>query len=257
LVPVLIRRTVVPEVATEARISILKLISISPAGVFAIFVSAIAHGAMFAMGAVFAVKAGFTVANTALFMSSFIAVGALAQWPLGWLSDQIDRRMVILGSGASAAVLCLILLQLDAGHTGFYIAFAALGGVSLPIYSIAVAHTNDRLDPEHMTGASSTIILVLGLGSLLGPTIAGYMLNTLGSPGYLIHLGITHLLIALGMATFMFRREAVPQEEQTHYQAVPPRSTAVAMEAVALEAEESLEAQTDANSEPGHPGTPS
>ncbi len=243
LVPVLIRRTHVPEVATETRISIAKLLSISPAGVFCIFVSAIAHGAMFAMGAVFAVKAGFTVANTALFMSSFIAMGALAQWPLGWLSDQIDRRMVLLGSGLVATVLCGLLLQFGAGHAGFYIAFAALGGVSLPMYSIAVAHTNDRLNPEQMTGASSTIVLILGIGSLLGPLLAGYLLNTLGSPGFLIHLGVTNFIIAVGMAYSMAKRMAVTRKDQTQYQTLPPRSTGIAMEAVALEAEDSQEIQ--------------
>jgi len=243
LVPVLIKRTETPEFETHGRISILKLLTISPAGVFTIFVSAIAHGALFAMGAVFAVKAGLTVSSTVLFMSSFIALGALAQWPLGWLSDQVDRRIVLLGSGLVAALLCIWLLQLDATQTSFYIAFAGLGGVSLPMYSIAVAHTNDRLNPEQMTGASSTIVLILGIGSLLGPIMAGYLLNTMGSPGYLIHLGLTHFVIAVGVAFFMTRRDAVAHEDQTHYQAVPPRSTGIAMEAVAMEAEESQETE--------------
>jgi MFS family permease len=243
LVPILIKRIETPEVEMHARISTFKLMNIAPAGVFTIFITAIAHGSMFAMGAVFAVKSGLTVTNTALFMSSFIAAGALAQWPLGWLSDQIDRRLVILGSGFSASILCVLLLQISPQQTLFYVTFAALGGVSLPLYSIAVAHTNDRLDPKLMTGASSTIVLILGVGSLLGPTIAGYLLSTLGPSGYLFQLGITHLFIALGMAYFIVRRKAVASEDQTSYQAIPPRSTGIAMEAVALEAEESLEAE--------------
>jgi len=246
LVPILVRRTEAPEAKTEARISIIKLLSISPGGVFTIFMSAIAHGSIFAMGAVFAIKSGLTVTNTAIFMSSFIAAGALAQWPLGWLSDQIDRRIVILGSGAIAAALCVILLQLSPAQPAFYITFAAVGAVSLPMYSIAVAHTNDRLEPDQMTSASSTIVMILGIGSILGPLIAGYLLSTLGPSGYVINLGVTHLIIALGMALFMIQREAVAQEDQTHYQTLSPRLTGVAMEAVALEAEESLETEPPA-----------
>lgn len=249
LVPILVKRIETPEVASHARISTLKLLNISPAGVFTIFVTAIAHGSMFAMGAVFAVKSGLTVTNTALFMSAFIAMGALAQWPLGWLSDQIDRRIVILGAGFSATLLCVLLLQLSPQEPLFYIAFAALGGVSLPLYSIAVAHTNDRLEPEQMTSASSTIVLILGVGSLLGPTFAGYLLSTMGPSGYIFQLGITHMFIAMGMAYFIVRREAVAPEDQTAYQVVPPRSTGVAMEAVALEAEESLETESPMHDE--------
>lgn len=241
LVPILVRHMDTPEVETHSRISVLNLARQSPAGVFAIFFSAIAHGAMLSMGAVFAVKAGLTVANTALFMSSFIALGALAQWPLGWLSDQMDRRRVVLGAGFSAALLSLILFSLSSDDLSFYICFALLGAVSLPIYSIAVAHTNDRLEPSMMTGASSTIIMVFGVGSILGPTIAGYLLTTFGPAGFLVHLGVAHAAIALGMGVFIIKREAVAEEEQTHFQNVPLRSTTVAMEAVAMEAEESME----------------
>ncbi len=240
LVPILIRRTEVPEAVVEERISVKKLIKIAPAGVFSIFFSAIAHGAMFAMGAVFAVKAGMTVAQTALFMSAFITTGALGQWPLGWLSDQIDRRWVMLLSSLVGALLCAWLSQLDVGSGAFIIVFALLGVVSLPLYSLSVAHTNDRLDPDQMTAASSTIILTLGFGSILGPILAGLLLNTLGATGFLIHLAVTHLVIVIGLAIFILQRDAVPEEEQTQYQVIPPRSTPVAMEALAHEAEESM-----------------
>lgn len=243
LVPVLVRPTSVPEMETEERISILELLKSTPAGASSIFLAGIAHGAMFSMGAVFAVKVGMTVANTALFMSSFIAVGALFQWPLGWLSDQIDRRIVILFSGLIGAGLCLAMLQMHTDSHLFFIAFASLGAISLPIYSISVAHTNDRLKPEQMTSASSTIILVLGLGSILGPTLAGYLLKQIGPEGFLIHLAIAHGLIALCMAFFILKHKAVAQEDQTHYHTIPARPTMVAMEAIAHEAEESLETE--------------
>lgn len=243
LVPVLIKHTKVPEMEAEERISIPDLFKSAPAGVLSIFISGIATGAMFSMGAVFAVKAGMTVADTALFMSSFIALGALFQWPLGWLSDQIDRRIVIMLSGALGSALCIGMLQMQTNSLSFMIAFAALGAVSLPIYGISVAQTNDRLKPEQMTSASSTIILVLGFGSILGPTLAGYLLRQLGPQGFLIHLAITHGLVALCMVFFIQIRKAVPQEDQTHYQTIPARPTTVAMEAIALEAEESLETE--------------
>lgn len=241
LVPILLRRTEVPDIETSDSMGAFKLYKISPAGVFSIFTSAIAHGAMFGMGAVFAVTVGMTVSKTSLFMSSFIIFGALAQWPLGWLSDQIDRRIVILGASVIAVLLSAAMMALRPDQPLFIIAFAALGAVSLPIYSIAVAHTNDRLDPSQMTGASSTIILVVGIGSVLGPLIAGFLLNNIGAKGYLLHLGAAHLAIVIGMIYAIFKREAVAEEDQTHYQTVAPAATVVVMEAVAHEAEDSLD----------------
>lgn len=241
LVPLLIRKIEAPEIKSQLSVNIAKLYKVAPAGVFGIFVAATAHGAMFGMGAVFAVKAGLAIAELALFMSAFIALGAFAQWPLGWLSDHIDRRLVLLGSAIFATFFCFLLMTIEVGHWHFYTVFALLGAFSLPMYSIAVAHTNDCLAPEEMAGASSTLVLIFGIGSILGPTISGYLLNTYGASGYLFYIGLSHTIIAVGMMLYIFRRKAVADEEQIHYQAVPPRSTGIVMEALALEAEESLD----------------
>jgi MFS family permease len=113
------------------------------------------------------------------------------------------------------------------------------------MYSIAIAHTNDRLKPEQMAGASSTLVLVLGIGSILGPTISGYLLSTFNTIGYLIHIGVTHSIITASMIYYIFKRDAVIDEEQGHYQVVPARFTGVVMEAIAQEAEESIETEEE------------
>lgn len=241
LIPILIKHTEVPDIQAQESLGLIKLIKISPAGVFSVFTASIAHGAMFSMGAVFAVKIGLSISDTVLFMSSFIAFGALAQWPMGWLSDRIDRRLVMMGAAIIATILCIILIVVVPATPLFFITYSALGAVSLPLYSLAVAHTNDRLKPEQMTAASSTIILVLGIGSIMAPVIAGYLLDALGTDGFLMHLGITHFLIAIGMAYFIRKRKAVAEEYQTTYQVVSPRSTGIVLEAIASEAEESIE----------------
>lgn len=238
LVPILIKRTETPEVEVEQRLSIRELIRLSPAGVFGVFISAIAHGALFAMGAVFAVTLGMSVSDTVLFMSSFILFGALGQWPIGWLSDKFDRRLVMLFSSLFATLTCILLLFLSPQEILFFIAFAGLGATSLPLYSISIAHTNDRLNPDQMTSASSTIVLVLGVGSVIGPLLAGYLLDTIGPNGYLFHLGATHILIALCMTYFVLQRDAVSPDDMTHYQAIPLRPSAVTLEAFAQETEE-------------------
>ncbi|MCP4001601.1 MAG: MFS transporter, partial [Gammaproteobacteria bacterium] len=245
LVPILIVRTEAPNLESHASLSVIKVFKSSPAGILTIFVSAIAHGAMFGMGAVYAVEIGMSVADTVVFMSIFIATGALFQWPIGWLSDQIDRRMVIVFVSIIALGLCFVLNTLEPVQPLFFVAYGGLGAMTLPIYSIAVAHTNDRLQPEQMAAASSTIVLVMGIGSIFGPITSGYLLNLLGAPGYLIQIGIVHLIIILAVTYFMFRREAVDEEDQIHYHVVPPRSTTVALEAVAQEAEESMGSEAE------------
>ena len=240
LVPVLISKSQAPEIIENENLGISKLLKISPTGVAAIFMSSIAQGAMFGMGAVFGVKAGMDVGEIALFMSAFITLGALAQWPLGWLSDQIDRRLVIVGASLTAVALCVYLIELKTKSNLFFIIYGLLGAMILPIYSIAVAHTNDRLEPEQMTSASSTIVLLFGIGATLGPITVGYILKIYGNSSYFIYIGIINLIAAIIVLFYVLQRDAVPDDEQTSYQIVPRQPTAVAMDAVAQEAEEEM-----------------
>ncbi len=239
LVPVLISPIQAPEIELNQKISPLELYSIVPTGTLSAFISSIAHGAMFGMGAVYAVRSGMAIEETIIFMSSFILFGALAQWPLGLLSDRLDRRLVIFTISLAALCLCIFLYQFDSSNPGFYLVYAFLGAMTLPIYSISVAYINDRLDPNQMVAASSTIVLIIGIGSMLGPISIGYVLDYLNTNGFFFHLGLMHLLIVVISFYFISKHPPVKEEELTNYQAVPPRATMVAMEAVAQEAEES------------------
>jgi MFS family permease len=239
LVPVLISRVKAPEIEYQQKIGISQLFSCASTGSATIFLISIAHGAIFGMGAVYAAKVGMTIAETVLFMSSFILFGALIQWPVGWLSDKMDRRYMILGVAMLSTVLCLLLLFMDLSQMGFLIVFGLMGGISLSIYPLAVAQTHDQLQPEQMVGASSTIALIYGFGSILAPISIGLIMDYIGLHGFFIYLSLAHLLIVLVLFYFILKNSPVADEDLTQYQVVPPRCTILALETIAHEAEES------------------
>ena len=240
LIPVLISRISAPVIEESESMSVRKLWGIAPAGVASIALNSIAQGAMFGMGAVYAANAGMNVNQTALFMSSFITLGALFHWPLGWLSDKIDRRIVILIASSLAVVISAILFKLDNQTTTFIIVFGLLGAFVLPIYSLGVAHTNDRLRPEQMTHASGTMVLLFGIGSAIGPLSVGYALTSFGNSFFFAYIGAIHIFSTLLIVLFIFQKEAVPEGDQVDYQLVPSKPTPIAMEALAEEAEEAM-----------------
>ena len=238
LVPVLISRIPAPEIELHQKMGVGELMRHAPTGAWSLLLAGVAHGSLYGMGAVYAARAGMSVIETAVFMSAFILLGALLQWPVGWLSDRLDRRLVIAGVATLTLVMCALLLLLDLSGPLFVTAFGLLGGLSLTIYSLGVSSTNDRLAPEQMVGAGATIALLWGSGAILGPPTIGWMLKVMDSDGFFVHLGITHLTIALIALFFLRRHPAPPQEEQVPFVAVAPRATAVAMETVAQESEE-------------------
>jgi MFS family permease len=233
LIPLLLTKTTAPSFSENESISITELIKISPLGMFGIFGTGLVHSAVFGMGAVYAARAGMSVSQTALFTSIFILGGVLLQWPVGLISDHFDRRKVITIVTFLAGLMGLFLYKSPATENMSFLLFALYGGLSLPLYSLVIAHANDRLKPEQMIGASSGLIMFYGIGSSAGPLTIAIMLEQYDSSGFFIYLTLIHLSIGVVALIMMGKRDAVSAEEQATFVPVSPRSTVVAVEAVA------------------------
>lgn len=237
LVPVLISRIKAPDIELNESISLFKLYRLAPSGSLTILFSAIAHGSVFGMGAVYAVKSAMTVSDTVLFMTSFILLGAISQWPVGWISDRFDRRYIVIFLSLLVVLISYVLFMGNLSGLSFILAFGCLGAASMPLYSLGVTLTNDELNPGQIVSASGAIILLLGLGSLLGPVSVGYVMDYFDLNAYFLFIGISHGFIIIGCSYFIFKYSAVTDDELTQFQALPPRATLVVMETLAEEAE--------------------
>jgi len=206
LVPVLLTRTVPPEINEYESMNPWKLFKISPTGVVSILLSSIAAGVMVGMGPVFAAKEGMSIAGIASFMSVFLAFGAIAFIPLGWISDRIDRRLVIVGVCFNAVILCFLLLKIDVKSGWFIVTFGLFGAMVLPIYSLGSAHTNDRLRPEQMANASGTIVLLYGIGAAIGPMSMGFLFTFFGNISFIYYLGFINLVTGVMVFAWLFQR---------------------------------------------------
>lgn len=243
LVPLLLTKSSAPTFEDSEHLSLVSLFKISPLGVTGMFATGIAHSALFAMGAVYAAEKGLSVTQTALFMSMAIFGGVLLQWPIGTLSDKFDRRMVMMLVSFGAAAVCAYALNVTSASDELFILFGLFGGLTLPLYSLAVAQTNDRLNPEQMVAASSGLVMVTGLGSCTGPITVGWLMSTFGSTSYFAYLAGIHAFIGVFAIIMIFVREAAKEEDQVSFRFLTPRVSVVAAEAVAQTVEEEWEEQ--------------
>lgn len=227
-VPILLTVTRQPEQHPPEPLSWKSLFGLSRLATVGSFAIGLAQGALFGMGAVYGRNLGLTVVEVSLFMAALIAGGALLQWPVGKLSDRVDRRRVIAWmafGGAVSAFVALIVQQTSV--TALIVVAGLLGGSALTLYSLFQAHTNDRLQAHQRVNASSGLILAFGLGAILGPTIAGWLMSAAGPSGLLWLVCGVHL--AIGVYTLQRRRRGAPLDvtEQTSYVAVPARTPAL------------------------------
>jgi MFS family permease len=189
LVPILLSAAPQPEFEQPERLSLRQLMRLSPLGVSATLGSGMAIGALSGMGAVYAKTIALPIAWISFFMAAWSLGGALLQWPVGKASDLIGRRLVMGLTGLAAAGVCLLALTFgDDGRLRLIASAALLGGLLLPLYELAVAHTHDRLRSRQRVAASSGLLLAYGAGSILGPIGAALAMRVIGPDGFFFYL---------------------------------------------------------------------
>ena len=239
LIPILLANIKAPDNDIQETLNVRDLWRASPSGIITVGLSALASAGFFGVGTIYAIKSGLSISETAIFMTLFIGFGALSQWPLGWLSDKIDRRKVILFCCAGVIVICIVLAIFEFNTTAFLLINGLIGASTLPLYSIGVAQTNDRLEPKQMISASGTIVLVYSVFAALGPLTVSFFLSSFNQFGFLLFLSIVHITIAVIVFLMMFIHKDVEDTDQTTFQVMTHRPSTVAMEVIAEEAIES------------------
>ena len=212
-VPVALSRSENPRPIEDTKLDFRYLYKNSTVGMLGSLVCGLSNGSFWALAPVFSVAYSGNISLTANFMTAVVFGSAVGQWPLGRLSDRIDRRIVLGGASLVGVIVGAILWQMAPGLSDIgLITLAALwGAMAFPIYSIAVAHANDRAEAGTFVMVSAGLLLMYGIGAIIGPFIASMMM-TFGNPGYLfLFTGIVHLLLAIYVITRLFIR-AQPAE---------------------------------------------
>jgi len=163
LVPVALNTAASPKAPRVAAFSAAELVRIAPAGTVGCFVAGLVNTAVLNIAPVYLGGIGESTDNIAWLLASMQIGSLLLQWPLGWLSDRIDRRIVIaIASGAVTLASLAIAVLGDVGPGLLVALFALWGGFGLSIYAICIAHANDFVD------RSEVVRPAVGLGRGLG-----------------------------------------------------------------------------------------
>ena len=245
--PILLSASVVPAVEVARPMSLSNLFTSSPLGAVGIFLLGSIYATQAGMGAVFGTQIGLSAAQIALFIAMMFGGALILQFPIGWLSDRMDRRKLIFGASCVGAVSCAAGWLVGGGLWPLMaIAFLA-GGMATPLYALLLAYTNDFLSAEDMPAASGGLIFTFGLGAIAGPLATGWAMETLGPYAFWLVLCVTFGVIALYALYRMTQRAVVPTAETESYLNVLPTSSLVAVEAAAEWAAENAEAEREAD----------
>ena len=239
--PILLSVTPTPAFESTAPMSFRKIFEVSPLGCVGLFLLGGVFSALFGMGAVYATQIGLTVRDISVFIAMMYVGGVVLQYPIGWASDRMDRRRLIVLVAAGCVLSTLIGLTGVGDYTGLLVASFLIGGTANPLYALLLAYTNDYLDNDDMASASARLVFINGTGAIAGPLITGWLMSTIGPHGFFLFIGTLMGLLMFYGGYRMTQRPALSVEDTGLFTPILPTATTVAMEAtqeVWIEADE-------------------
>lgn len=247
LVPVALTRRLHPAVPVPAPIMVRYYLARVPMSLLVVFITGNLTGAFYGLAPVFAVKQGLSSDQVAWFLAAAVAAGLLAQWPLGMLSDRVNRSGLIR---FNAVLLALVGIPLWGWWVlpfwALIVVSCAFGALQFPLYPIGTAFANDNVEPDRRVGLSAIVIMAYGLGAGLGPFIAGALMRFIDTDMFFIFVSGSAAILVLFVRPQQVTGEYLSEDAPTHF--VPMSELQASPVVAALDPR--TDPQTDVSGEP-------
>src|SRR6056297_1440922 len=227
--PFLLSISPTPAFGTAKPMTLRKIMRISPLGCVGMFLLGGVFSAQFGMAPVFGAEAGLSVGQISMFVASFFVGALVLQYPIGWLSDRMDRRVLIFSSALICGIGGILGFVLIDFFAMLLIAGVLVGGMSNPLYSLLIAYTNDFLEHDDMAAAAGGMVFINGLGAVAGPLITGWMMGLVGPRGFFLFIAGLMLAMAAYAAYRMTQRAAPSVEDTESYAPIIASASPVAV----------------------------
>jgi MFS family permease len=178
------------------RNSLRSMAQASPLAIPGCILAGFLYSTFYSMTPVFLQRTGFSTSELSTFMGVALIGALIPQWPMGRLSDRIDRRRLVYATAMVSMSLSLMLAVL---HFAAFVWAGMLAYVAVTFtqYGLIVSHIHDRTQPHLRVSVSVTLLLLFSVGGLSGPAIASLLMTAIGPTGLFVFNALASLLMAL------------------------------------------------------------
>jgi MFS family permease len=207
MLPLALTRMSQPEIPDAPRLRPGLAWRMSPLAVAGVLVAALSGASFRMVGPIYGQEVGLEASQIGLFLAAFVAGGAAAQYPAGWLADKYDRRWVLVWLSVASVASCAITVAMsDLGTAGVMISAALFGLTTFPVYSVAAAHAHDFATSEERIELSAALMFFYATGAIAAPWLTSRLIDTFGPSALFVFISLGHVaLIAFGLSRMRVR----------------------------------------------------
>lgn len=198
LLPMAMTRADPPPLPPAGRLEIRSMLAIAPIGAVGALLVGFANGSLWAHVPASIEHLGRGQGTVANFMTAVILGSALGPYPVGRLSDRLDRRFVIAGAALAAALVEAVMVLAFPPPDWLLIGLGFWLGVTVTVlYPLLTAHVVDRMGTEKAVAISATLLFLYCVGAIIGPLTAGGLMTHFGDPMLFVQNGVLHVVICI------------------------------------------------------------
>ncbi|GAB4165115.1 MAG: MFS transporter [Rickettsiaceae bacterium] len=213
-----------PEIQTEYKISMWKYCKTAPLGFVGCTAAGLILSSIYGFLPIYSQDNELSVSTM---LGITIAGGFSLQWPIGKLSDMVDRVKVLTIIPLVIILVCLFIALVDLPDDGLYTLCFLLGGLCFTIYPVSISHVCDYFEQGNIIGITGALLFSYGIGSVLGSTIVALLIENYTSVVVFYYIIFVSLFLAIFGLYIAIKAKAVSRKDKVNFVALP-RATPIA-----------------------------
>ncbi len=223
ILPLTLTKVAQPQTPATTRLRPLTAWRASPLAVAGVLVAALSSASFRMVGPIYGQEVGLAASQIGYFLAAFVAGGAIAQYPAGWLADKYDRRWVLIWLSVAAVASCaLTVASAQSGTTAVMWSAAIFGLTTFPVFSVATAHAHDFASADERVELSAALMFFYAVGAIAAPYTTSALITAFGPSALFTFISVGHVaLVVFGLSRMRVRSAPT---ERTRYIYAPRTS---------------------------------
>jgi MFS family permease len=207
IVPLALTKADAPELPSLVRVNFASIRKLAPVSLGGAFIAGACNGASISLAPVYALQIGVAPGKVPLFTSAIVIGSALGVYPVGRLSDRVDRRLIMAVAMAAGAAMEIALAVMEPTGLPLIVSGFLVGFTTYTLYTLAASIANDGADAHEMVLISAGLLFVYCIAGIAAPAIASLAMRGFGPSALFWQNGVCHAALAI-FAGAAFQRAA-------------------------------------------------